>query len=66
MFEADPRDPGGDVVRLAASLVEASAQVKHIGTPEAKEAARQILTDARRRIYKLLADGDADTTTPQP
>ena len=62
-LEADPRD-SGDIIRLVASVVEAVAQVKHIGTPEAKEAARQILTDARRRIYQLLAEDD-DTTAPE-
>jgi DNA-binding PadR family transcriptional regulator len=60
-LEADPGD-SGDVVRLAASVVEASAQVKHIGTPAAKEAARQILTDARRRIYQLLAEDETDAS----
>ena len=36
-------------------------QVRRIGTAEANDTAREILTDARRRLYRLLAD---DEETP--
>lgn len=37
-------------------------QVRRIGTPEANDTAREILTDARRRLYRLLADDEAEPT----
>jgi DNA-binding PadR family transcriptional regulator len=49
-----------DVPRLARSLVSAAMQVMRIGTPEANAAAREILIDSRKRLYKLLAEDDAD------
>ena len=44
---------------LAMSVIGAAKQVERIGTPEANAAAREILVDARRRIYRLLAEDDA-------
>jgi len=52
-----------DVPRLARSLVSAATQVMRIGTPEANTAAREILIDARKRLYKLLAEDDAGSAS---
>jgi DNA-binding PadR family transcriptional regulator len=50
-----------DVRRLAMHLVAAAAQVKRMGSPEANREAREILTDSRKKLYRLLADDtDAD------
>jgi hypothetical protein len=40
--------------------MEAVMQVRRIGTAEANDTAREILTDARRRLYRLLADDEAE------
>jgi DNA-binding PadR family transcriptional regulator len=60
--------PGGndgpDLRRLALDLVGAAVQVRRIGSPQANAAARDILVDSRKRLYRLLADdehGGGDT-----
>jgi DNA-binding PadR family transcriptional regulator len=45
-----------DLRRLAMDLVGAAVQVRRIGSPEANAAASEILVDARKRLYRLLAD----------
>jgi len=52
-----------DLPKLAKALVSAAAQVEKIGTPDATAAAREVLVDARRRLYRLLADDEADTSS---
>lgn len=52
-----------DLRRSAMSLVGAVRQVERTGTPRANEAAREILADARRRIYRLLAEDDSEVET---
>jgi hypothetical protein len=38
------------------------AQVSQVGSPETKEKARDILVEARRSLYRLLAeDGSSDS-----
>lgn len=59
-LEADAAGEQPDVRKLAVSVMEAVMQVRRIGTPEANEATREILTDARRRLYRLLADDEAE------
>jgi DNA-binding PadR family transcriptional regulator len=59
-LETDAATETPDIRRLAASVMEAVMQVRRIGTPEANEAAREILTDARRRLYRLLADDEVE------
>ena len=60
------RDAGGDAIdlrKLAIQLVGAAVQVKRVGSPEAQQEAQRILSDSRRRLYRLLADdepADAD------
>ncbi len=59
-----------DIRSLAVQLVGAGMQVQRMGSPAAQAEARRILTDARRRMYRLLADdeeaggpaGDPDET----
>ena len=52
-----------DVRKLAMHLIAAAVQVKRMGSPEANRAAREILTDSRKKLYRLLAeDKDADGT----
>ena len=61
-LETDAAGEPPDLRRLAASVMEAVMQVRRIGTPEANATAREILTDARRRLYRLLADDEAEPT----
>jgi DNA-binding PadR family transcriptional regulator len=49
-----------DVRKLAVHLIGAAVQVKRMGSPEANKAAREILVEARKRMYQLLADDDQD------
>jgi len=54
-------EPGDDLGGLARELGIAAIQVNRVGTPAAQAAARTILTEARRSLYRLLADDDAPT-----
>jgi len=55
------REDAINVRHLAMQLVAATMQVSKIGSPRAQREARDILVDARRRIYRLLAeDEDAE------
>jgi len=40
------------------------AQVSQVGSPETKEKARDILIEARRSLYRLLAEDDRSESTP--
>jgi DNA-binding PadR family transcriptional regulator len=51
---------GADLRRLAMDLLGAAVQVRRIGSPEANAAAREILVDSRKRLYRLLADDEHD------
>ncbi len=48
-----------DIRSLAVQLVGAGMQVQRMGSPAAQAEARRILVDARRRLYRLLADDDS-------
>lgn len=50
------RERGDDLGSLARELGIAAIQVARVGTPAAQDAARTILTDARRNLYRLLAE----------
>ena len=52
------REGGDDLGSLARELGIAAIQVARVGTPAAQDAARTILTDARRNLYRLLAEDD--------
>src|SRR6266545_4599176 len=59
----DQRREAIDVRRLALQLVGAVMQVSKMGSPRAKRVARDILIDARRQMYRLLADDVDDSDT---
>jgi len=50
-----------DLRGLARELGIAAMQVTRVGSPTAIGEARTILTDARRQLYRLLADDEAST-----
>ena len=47
---------------LAGRLIAAAAELDRVGTDAARESARAALVDARKRIYRLLADDEAETS----
>ena len=58
-----------DLRRLALQLAGASMQVAKIGSPDAQRRAAEVLGEARRKLYGILAEDDADlgpTTPPGP
>lgn len=55
------RDRGPDLRHLTRELGVAAVQVARVGSPAAVETAATILADARRGLYRLLAD---DTSAP--
>ncbi len=61
------RDPEGrhetDLRRLAIGVIGAAVQVERTGSPEARRQAERILVDARRGIYRLLADDPREDET---
>src|SRR5215510_1438192 len=66
---SDQTGRGLDLRRPALELVRAAMQVSAVGTPAAQREAERILTDTRKRLYRLLADDepaddDQDETSP--
>ncbi len=58
-----------DIRRLAMQLAGAVMQVHQMGSPQARREAKRIITDARRQMYRLLADDEdvaADDNDPNP
>jgi DNA-binding PadR family transcriptional regulator len=51
-------DRGPDLRRPALELARAALQVAAVGTPRARREAERVLTDARRDLYRLLADDE--------
>ncbi|MGH2416852.1 MAG: PadR family transcriptional regulator [Candidatus Limnocylindria bacterium] len=51
---------GPSLPELAGRLVAAAAELERIGDDRARDAARQTLVHARKRLYQLLADDDAE------
>jgi DNA-binding PadR family transcriptional regulator len=60
---AEDAVPGADLRRLMHELHDAARQVGRAGDDAQRAAAATILTDARRSLYLLLADGAPDPTT---
>jgi len=56
-------EPGADLRRLMHELADAARQVGRAGDDAQRAAAATILTDARRSLYLLLADGPPEPTT---
>ena len=52
-----------DLRQLLHGVMEATMQVQRVGTPQARDESIRILTDARRQLYRLLAEDEA---TPAP
>lgn len=56
----DRRAAGEDDLRgLAGQLIGAAAQVERVGSPRARKETGRILVEARRQVYRLLADDEA-------
>jgi DNA-binding PadR family transcriptional regulator len=67
--DADASHDARDIRGLAMQLVGAVIQVSKMGSPKARQEARDILIDARRQMYRLLAedvDEGTDRETRQP
>lgn len=55
---ADSQDDGHQDMRaMIGQVMGAAAQVAFAGSSSQRDAARQVLVDARRRLYQILADG---------
>ncbi len=55
------REGGDDLRGLARELGVATMQVVRVGSPAAVDEARKVLTDARRSLYRLLAEDESAT-----
>jgi DNA-binding PadR family transcriptional regulator len=55
-LDGSTADEPADLRRVAVSLIGAAVAVKRTGSPEANRAAREILVDSRKRLYRLLAE----------
>jgi DNA-binding PadR family transcriptional regulator len=53
---ADLGGKGGDLRGLVGELAAAAMQVSRLGDDAQRERAREILTDARRALYRILAE----------
>ncbi|UOE21824.1 PadR family transcriptional regulator [Thermobifida halotolerans] len=51
-----------ELASLAAQLTAAAAQVSQVGTAEQVERAKRLLAEARRGVYRILAEDDVDGT----
>ncbi|HEY7735501.1 MAG TPA: PadR family transcriptional regulator [Candidatus Limnocylindrales bacterium] len=63
-FDRDIHHEAIDLRKMALQLVGAAIQVSRMGSPEARQQARDILVDSRRRMYRLLADDDDAESAP--
>jgi DNA-binding PadR family transcriptional regulator len=59
-FEHDGSEETSDLRALAGQIVGALWQIGYHGGPEQREQAAEVLTDTRRRLYALLAEGDPE------
>ena len=59
-LETDAAGEGPHLGQQLRSVAQASMQLQRIGTAEAQKAANEILADARRRLYRLLAEDEAE------
>jgi DNA-binding PadR family transcriptional regulator len=60
-WQVDGADEAADLRSTFISFATAFWQVTTTGSPETVAAASEILTDARRRLYRLLADEEAES-----
>jgi DNA-binding PadR family transcriptional regulator len=52
------RDGDADLRKLAMQLAQAVQQVDRVGSAQARQESVRILTDARRQVYRLLAEDE--------
>lgn len=60
LLDTDADQDGPDLGTLFKSVAQASMQIQRIGSAQARESARAILTDARKGLYRILADDEAE------
>ena len=58
--DAAPEDASGDLKAELGRFMSAVWQTKATGTPAQQAAALEVVTEARRRLYRVLADEDLD------
>jgi DNA-binding PadR family transcriptional regulator len=54
-------DASANLPDAVKALLGATMQVQRMGTPQAREETLRILTNARRQVYRLLADDEEPT-----
>jgi DNA-binding PadR family transcriptional regulator len=59
-MDADDVAEALDARKLSLQLVAAALQVKRMGSPEANKAARDILVESRKQMYRLLAEDQGE------
>jgi DNA-binding PadR family transcriptional regulator len=57
-FDSGSEKRPTDLRRLAVQVIGAAIQVSRVGSEDAQRRAREILVDARKRLYGLLAEDD--------
>ena len=59
--EARPQQQGGsDLMPIVGQVMGAMWQIVTTGTSQQRAEAAEILTETRRKLYRLLADGDPE------
>jgi DNA-binding PadR family transcriptional regulator len=59
-LESESAGDGPNLGRELKGVAQASMQIERIGAAETRKAAHDILVDARKRLYRLLADDEGD------
>lgn len=62
-LDSEAAGDGPNLGRELRSVAQASMQIERIGTAEAQKAANEVLVDARKRLYRLLADDEPTAPT---
>jgi len=57
-WEMPGASEAADLRELVFQLGAAASQVSHVGSPETLDRAREVLVEARRSLYRLLAEDD--------
>ena len=55
-------DQDPSLPELAGRVIAAAAELDRVGTDDARRSARQLLVEARKRLYRLLAEDEPETT----
>jgi DNA-binding PadR family transcriptional regulator len=59
-LETDAAGAGPSLGHELRSVAQASTQIERIGSADAQKAANEILADARRKLYRLLAEDGSE------